>query len=201
MAYVLGFWFADGYMRHERSYNISFSSVDLGHLKLIRKTLGSTSPITRFRRHGKFERTHALYVRSKILYYDLLVLGGTRNKSRILKFPFVPKQFLPDFIRGYFDGDGSVHHVTYKHSKNGKFYTNIRSNFTCGNFSFLEKIRDYLTKELGLYKRKICGVGKPPTRWKLGYAQEDTRKLLKYMYYPNHEVSLQRKAAYLKHFI
>lgn len=200
MAYVLGFWFADGNMRHDKSYRVFFSSADLKHLGLIRKSLESTSPIVRYYRHGILENTYRFRVHSKMLYYDLLVLGGTRNKSRTLKFPFVPKQFLPDFIRGYFDGDGSVHYVTYKHSKNGKFYTNIRSNFTCGNFSFLEKIRDHLTKELGLYKRKICGVGKPPTRWKLGYAQEDTGKLLRYMYYPKHEISLQRKAVFLKKF-
>lgn len=198
MAYVLGFWFADGHMRHEKSYRVFFSSIDLDHLKLIRKALDSTSPIVRFWRNGVLEKSHRFCIHSKMLYYDLLVRGGIQSKSNSLRFPFVPKQFLPDFIRGFFDGDGSVHFITYKHSKNGKFYTNIRSNFTSGSRHFLESIRDILTKELGLYYRKVCQYG--PHQFKLGYAQEDTRKLLEYMYYPDHKISLQRKAAFLKKF-
>lgn len=200
MVYVLGFWFADGYMRHERSYSIIFSSLDLNHLRLIRKALGSTSLIVRYRRHGILEKTFYLCVYSKKLYSDLQILGGTQNKSKTLNFPSIPNQLLSDFIRGYFDGDGSVHYVRYKHSKNGKIYCNIRSNFTCGSLPFLEKIRNHLTRKLGTSKRKICGVGKPPTRWKLGYGEKDTEKLLKYMYYPGHKISLQRKVAFLKNF-
>ena len=41
MAYVLGFWFADGYMRHERSYRIVFCSTDNSLLLKIRSVMGS----------------------------------------------------------------------------------------------------------------------------------------------------------------
>ncbi len=201
MAYVLGFWFADGSMKHDRSYRIRFHSINLEHLQIIRKTLNSNSPIVREHRNGILKNTFELCIHSKKAYFDIQTLGGTQNKSKTLKFPPVPFKLLPDFIRGYFDGDGSVHFIRYKHSKNGKFYTNIRSNFTCGSKPFLRRIRDHLTKALGVNKRKLCGYGKPPTRWKLGYGEKDTKKILEYIYYPNHRISLQRKNAFLQHFI
>lgn len=105
---------------------------------------------------------------------------------------------MVDFIRGYFDGDGSVHYIKYKHSKNGKFYTNIRSNFTSGSERFLEAVRDFLSEELSLCLRKICQYG--PAQFKLGYAQKDTETLLNYMYYPGHKIALQRKAIFLNYF-
>ncbi|MCL4405077.1 MAG: hypothetical protein M1361_02305 [Patescibacteria group bacterium] len=54
MAYVLGFWFADGYMRIEKSYRISFSSNDLQIVEDIRDALGSNAPIIDFDRDRSF---------------------------------------------------------------------------------------------------------------------------------------------------
>ena len=38
-------------------------------------------------------------------------LGGKEKKSLDCHFPKVPNEYLRDFIRGYFDGDGSVWNV------------------------------------------------------------------------------------------
>ena len=139
MAYVFGFWYADGDMKHEKSYRVSFSSKDLALLEQIKQAVGSNAKIYRFYRNGLLENSYYLTLHSKNLYRDLKKLGGRRNKSTKLKFPSVPSEYLSDFIRGYFDGDGSVHVITYKATKNGKSYTEIRSNFTCGTKTFLEE--------------------------------------------------------------
>ena len=194
MAYVLGFWFADGYMRKDRSYRISFSSVDTQVLETINGLLSSDAPIEPYVRKGILEKAHRLTVRSKQLYADLMKIGGQCRKSRVLKFPIIPDDFVRDFIRGYFDGDGSVHYITYRASKNGKFYTEMRSNFTSGSRKFLESIRSFLILELGLSFRTIGQYG--PFQYKLGFGQKDTHKLLNYMYYPGHIGSLQRKAKF-----
>src|SRR5271154_3325218 len=109
MAYVLGFWFADGYMTVDRSYRISFFSNDIQILGDIRRALESTNPIVGNNRDQSF----CLRVHSKKLYEGLTRLGGFRAKSRTVTFPFVPKEYLRDFIRGYFDGDGSVGFINY----------------------------------------------------------------------------------------
>jgi len=116
MAYVLGFWFADGYMRHEKSYRVSFCSKDYDILLLIRKCLNSNHKIVFERK----DESKDLIIFSKRLHLKLSELGGIRCKSRKVVFPAVPDSFLPDFIRGYFDGDGSVFFVEYINTKNKK---------------------------------------------------------------------------------
>ena len=39
---------------------------------------------------------------------DLINLGCTPNKSLVLLPPNLTDDFIPHFIRGYFDGDGSI---------------------------------------------------------------------------------------------
>lgn len=176
-------------MRHDKSYRISFSSKDLDQLVSIRKAFSSNSLIVPDR--GAF----SLAMYSRNLFESLGKLGGISGKSTRLTFPQCPLRFLADFVRGYFDGDGSVHYIRYRHTKNGRYYINIRSNFTCGSESFLNSLKLVLSKQLGLFNRIIGQYG--PHQFKLGYSQKDTLKLMKFMYYPGHSISLARKAAYL----
>jgi intein-encoded DNA endonuclease-like protein len=192
MSYVLGFWYADGNMRKSRSYRISFSSMDSDHLEAIRKLLKSNSPI--FSLESKY--LPQLTVRSKNMFTDLQKLGGIPAKSTRVIFPDIPENYLADFVRGYFDGDGSVHKITYKATKNGKFYTEIRSNFTCGSKKFLETLREILHIKLGLKMKVIGQYGR--YQFKLGYGQKDTFKLMQFMYYKKNLIALRRKEAYLQ---
>ena len=192
MAYVLGFWFADGYMRHEKSYRISFCSNDYDILALIRTCFSSNHNIC----YEKKDDSKNLIIFSKKLYLKLLDLGGKRCKSRTIVFPKVPYKFLPDFIRGYFDGDGSVFFVKYIHTKNKKLRTELRSNFTSGSIKFLEDLQDILNEQLGLIKKKICGYNNGRSL-KLGYGTYDTIKLLNFMYYPDYPIGMERKARFL----
>lgn len=195
MAYVLGFWYADGDMKHEKSYRVSFSSKDLDLLKQVRKVVGSNGKIYRFYCNGVLQGSYYLTLHSKKLHLDLIKLGGSRANSKTITFPSVPKLYLADFIRGYFDGDGSVHVIKYRATKNGKMYSEIRSNFTSGSLGFLNILREILHQKVGVKKRAISQYG--PHQFKLPYAQKDTYKLLKYLYYPNHQISLKRKANFL----
>ena len=195
MAYVLGFWYADGYMRHERSYRVLFFSNDRDHLAQIASVMESNSPI---RTVVKGVSCGGLCLHSKKLYSDLALLGGIRRKSTSMKLPDIPPNYFRDFLRGYFDGDGSVHFISYIATKNHKRYTDIRSNFTSGDLSFISHIRDLLTNLLGLYPRVIGQFG--PHQFKLGYAQKDTYTLMRYMYYPGNPIALARKEKYLAYF-
>lgn len=198
MAYVLGFWYADGNIQHIRSYRVRFYSNDLDHLITLKSILDSGNPVTQRVRRGIIENCFCLTVHSKKLFKSLVKLGAETNKSTTLVFPLVPYKYLRDFIRGYFDGDGSVHTITYKATKNGKYYTEIRSNFTCGSKKFLETLREKLHINLRLANRIIGQYG--PHQFKLAYGQKDTYKLLRYMYYSGHPASLRRKANYLNKF-
>jgi hypothetical protein len=104
MAYVLGYWFADGNMYFQRGaggYFISIGSKDVEHLAALREVIGA----------GNLARItgsdiYKLVICRKELYADLLRLGGTERKSLTLAWPDIPDVFLADFVRGYIDGDG-----------------------------------------------------------------------------------------------
>jgi hypothetical protein len=131
------------------------------------------------------------------MYLRLLALGGMRCKSKKVRFPKIPFQYLADFIRGYFDGDGSVFYTTYIHTKTKRPRTELRSNFTSGNPEILEDLQNILANTLGFIKKKICPFNEGAS-WKLGYGTYDTLKLLRFMYYPNYPISLERKAVFLE---
>ena len=103
MAYVLGFFFADG------SYDInkrggeyfSFQITDKELLADIKKVMKSDHKISVRLRRKSFENTqYRLQVGSKDMCSDLRTLGISNRKAHTAKFPRVPKIYLGHFIRG-----------------------------------------------------------------------------------------------------
>jgi hypothetical protein len=106
MAYVLGYWFADGNMYSQaacQSYVVSIGSKDLEHLTYLRELIGM-GKLTRITGSEVFK----LVICRKQAFDDLLRLGGSQRKSLTLQWPTVPDPYLPHLIRGYVDGDGSL---------------------------------------------------------------------------------------------
>jgi len=196
MAYVLGYWFADGYMRIDKSYRIVFTSSDKLILSNIRKAFSSTHPLKRRTELKGGSYTWTLSIFSKHLYSQLIKLGGTRRKSKDMRFPYVPRNYRPDFIRGYFDGDGSVFFVKYLRTKDKRLTKELRTNFTSGSRMFLEALMQVLNDEISLPVKKL-GVYNDGCTLKLGYGMKDSDALLRYMYYDNYPIGLERKARYI----
>lgn len=68
MAYVLGYWFADGYMTSDKSYRVAFFSIDESHLQQIANELDYTATVKRFLRNGKPSSIYNLTFRSKTFF-------------------------------------------------------------------------------------------------------------------------------------
>ena len=64
----------------------------------------------------------------------------TARKSLTVRFPHIPDEYMSDFIRGYFDGNGSV---TLKKTKYN-IYGQI--SFTSGSINFLDVLQKVLLK-------------------------------------------------------
>jgi len=106
MAYVLGYWFADGNMYNQRScggYVVSIGSKDVAHLEMMRGVIGMGT-LVRITGSDVFK----LVICRKEMFEDLLRLGGTERKSLTIPWPTVPAEYLAHFARGYIDGDGSL---------------------------------------------------------------------------------------------
>ena len=144
-AYWLGFFFADGYNNGKGRILIRISSVDAEILYKLRDIMGSNAPIKPI--EGKINTngylcndTVALEVHSVKLSEKLSELGAVPGKSYVLKFPdFLPENMYRPFIRGYFDGDGSI-------TKREKNHAGVK--FTSSNI-FLFELNNYILKELG----------------------------------------------------
>jgi len=107
MAYILGYWWADGCMRVKThgAHEIEIASNDLDHLLAMAKVIGGNFSL---RQVNLVSETRAITFCSKEMYQDLLILGGTPRKSRTIGFPSIPIDLLPHFVRGVIDGDGTL---------------------------------------------------------------------------------------------
>lgn len=138
-AYWLGFLYADGCV-HSNSNEISITLKDRDHLEKFRKAIKSNNKIGESidKRFSSMPKIYHFSIRDKQLKSDLIKWGCVPNKSLTLtKIPNIPRDFVSHFIRGYFDGDGSLHWL------NGT--KNFRISFV-GTAPFLKDIQ----KELGL---------------------------------------------------
>jgi intein-encoded DNA endonuclease-like protein len=130
MAYILGFFTADGLIVKDLQ-TVSFSQKEKTILEEIKKELGSTQPLYINKNTG----VYMLNLHSKIMKEDLMQIHGlTPNKSQSVLFPKVPEEYLHHFIRGYFDGDGSINYPKYTVS------------FVGGSFDFMNMLTEILRK-------------------------------------------------------
>lgn len=150
-AYWLGFFYADGCV-HSNRYEISVNITDKEHVEKFKKAIGAVNNKITKTIDNRFENAKPLYqfsIRDKQLHSDLIKWGCIPQKSLKLKnIPNIPRNFVSHFIRGYFDGDGSLHYL--------KGTNNFRISFL-GTYEFLTEIK----KELEVQKISLAkGTGK-----------------------------------------
>lgn len=195
MAYILGFWWADGNItKHNNIFSICQHIKDKYILEVITKEMGSNYPI------NTWENISIFKISSPQMCKDIKKLGGCPNKSLTTKMPVIPKKYLSDFVRGYFDGDGSIY--TYKSCKSHKY----RSDFTSGSKKFIyrllrelrisiPKFKGYISKIIipAGYKIRNRIIKKETVYYRLRMGTNDTIRLGEFIYCSSPELMLERK--------
>lgn len=141
-AYFLGFIYADGFVlkNHDKGRGHNVLGITLAEtepLEKINKYIECNKPIFSFTQDGykKDSQKYRLTFPSDHLVESLKKWGCTERKTFTIKFPdFLPENLIHHFIRGYFDGDGSV--FMYSKKNNGKEYMNLGITI-CGTEQFL----------------------------------------------------------------
>jgi len=118
-AYFLGLLAADGNISPRlTAARIALKEQDCNILEQFRKFLGEGAPELKTKISKINERNCApqkiLVLSKKSLVEDLLKLGITPNKSYTLKLSCNLREFKKDFLRGVWDGDGSVTERRFK---------------------------------------------------------------------------------------
>lgn len=190
MAYILGLWWADGciYGEYKNYFNLSLHKNDIDLLIKIKRMMKSNHKISINKNMA------SLVISSKKIYSDITLLGGTPKKSLTVDFPKIPQQYTKDFIRGLWDGDGSIYFL----KKENRFASSILS----GSSKFASSLFKKLHEEIAGLKGSLCQstiylkkYNKTyDNRFTISFGLEDTKKLAKYLNYddPN-RLALERK--------
>lgn len=115
-AYFVGFLYADGNNYEKtKTVKLEIQERDRAILERFLKILDSNHPIktnSKLTPKTKILKNYCVFGLTNKHFSDRCSeLGIVPRKSAILKFPLdsqIPKEFKPAFLRGYFDGDGSL---------------------------------------------------------------------------------------------
>jgi intein/homing endonuclease len=136
MAYCLGFIAADGHVWENRPFfTIGIHKKDIELLRFIRDNISPMSNV----RLSKDKCQLCIF--SKQIHKKLRHLGIDYNKTFHLKLPKnIPKKYISHFIRGFFDGDGSIWKTKFYQDGRDYYYANIVS----GSEQILKDIQKFL---------------------------------------------------------
>lgn len=146
MTYVLGLIYTDGnlHIRKAKSgYETGILTFGQKNKELVEKFLNlmDCDATIRFRERIEYANTTAgeLYyfsIGNNDIANDLIRLGITPNKSLDMEFPDVPNHLLRHFVRGLFDGDGSVYLDRLT----------VRVKLLSGSYSFIQTLNKLMAE-------------------------------------------------------
>jgi hypothetical protein len=190
-SYWLGFIYADGGMYSDgykcHQIFIKLALKDKIHLERFQSSIGSNHKL-KLRTEtksilGKKEKTYQsimIRITSKKMFGDLLNCGCFQNKSNTIKFPkFISPYLIQHFIRGYFDGDGSISKTS-----------NTKQLNVLGNKLFLKDIQTIWMNTCNVRKTKLFNKGKI---YSLHYGGNGNIEKIRNYLYTNATVWLDRK--------
>lgn len=182
-AYWLGFFYADGCV-HSNNNEISMNITDKEHVEKFKNAIGAVNHKITVTNDKRFNNAKTLYqfsIKDKQLHSDLIKWGCIPQKSLLItNIPNIPRNYISHFIRGYFDGDGSLHYL--------QGTNNFRISFL-GTESFLKDIQ----KELEVQQISLAkGTGQAYILQISGRKQ--IVRILEYLYKDSEEkIRLDRK--------
>ncbi|TSC56529.1 MAG: Uncharacterized protein Greene071421_166 [Parcubacteria group bacterium Greene0714_21] len=126
------------------------------------------------------------------MYADLLKLGLVARKAYRVRIPTIPFNYIRDFLRGYFDGDGGVS-LYLSHKKDRKTPTRVLlTTFTSCSKGMLDDVAIVLSKGGGT-RLKISQKKWGDNAFELRYSTVDSRKIYYFLYRNQDQLFLRRK--------
>ena len=181
-AYWLGFFYADGCVASATATHptlIELSSKDSEHLEKFKKAIKAVNHKVS-KSYGNGCEFYQFNIQDTQLHNDLIAHGCIPQKSKLLtSLPNIPNKFLGDFLRGYFDGDGSL-----SYDKSRDVY---RISFVSGSLAFMKDLRKTLEVER-------LAISNSEVYYLSIVARQDVHRILDMMYVnSNEQIQLNRK--------
>jgi hypothetical protein len=183
-AYWLGFIAADGCVSSTKNaIVIALQQQDKCLLEQFKQDICFSGEVKDY--NNKYN-VSKIYITSKKMKEDLSKWGIVPRKTNILTWPDINQNFYPDFIRGYFDGDGSWSVRVRGNCKDCIF------QIVSGAETFLKHIETVLRLECGFEERNLCKMTNTNC-YELKYSGNGkAMKLYDFLYRPN-SFYLERK--------
>jgi intein-encoded DNA endonuclease-like protein len=184
-AYWLGVLYADGNITNHTvsCKRIFLTSTDKEWVEDFLKAIKSTNT-PKLEKHNKFKDSiiWKAAITSPKMHSNLNNLGCTPVKSMTIRIPNIKDELVHHFIRGYFDGDGTV--GAYKNLKNSDWKI-LKSGFCSGSQEFIIDLLKILpVKNKTIKQVKECYITQ--------HSLQDTLNLFSYMY-KDYTTCLERK--------
>lgn len=192
-AYILGFIAADGYVGDKKHNNIVISSKDVYILKKIKNEILFSGDI-KGGGYGGFVNSGECFrisFSNKHMADLLRNMGIVPNKSlTFFRIPRnIPIKFRVSFIRGYFDGDGSITYYERRYLKNDREYTYPRGEMSI--IATKPLLYEFISV-LGIHKYSIKESKTSGLYYLFVSSKYELRKIYK-DFYENSKICLDRK--------
>ena len=186
LAYIVGLITTDGSLSKDKRH-INFTSKDLQLVRLFKRCLKLKIVIGKKARGAEEEKKYFQVQFGNVLFYKWLEgVGLTSNKSKTLGRLKIPDEYFFDFLRGCFDGDGSMYaYWDPRWRSSYMFYL----QFTSASYDFLLWLQNSI--------KRLAGIGgkiKTSSRsYQLAFAKTDTAIVFDRMFYEKKLPCLRRK--------
>ena len=185
LAYCVGLIATDGCLYNDGRH-ISFVSADIQLVELFRDLLKLSNRIG-YKKSSTSERKCPNIQFGNVGFYKwLMKIGMTPRKSLTLGPLNVPSKYFIDFVRGCFDGDGSIYsYMDPRWANSHMFYI----SFCSASKVFIDWLQNQLSKIAGIGGH--ISVNK--NLFQLRFAKAESLVLIRKMYYRRQIPCLERK--------
>lgn len=188
-AYAIGLITSDGCLsRNGRC--VTFVSKDEDQVRNFTRALGIEVKIGYSQKHDAYgaRRCSRVQLGDVLFCRFLLSIGLMPNKSKVLKAVEVPEGYFFDFLRGLFDGDGSIHSYYDSRWKSSFMFYTI---FASASAEFILWLQNEINGHLGV--RGHITHARNSIVYQLKFAKADSIKILRSMYHASDLLCLSRK--------
>lgn len=185
LAYAVGLLATDGHLSKDGRH-INLTSKDIEQLENFMEAVGVDYKIAK--KVGGYTKGICSYIQfSDVNFYKwLLSIGFKQQKTEAIGKLNIPERYFFDFLRGHFDGDGSIYSY---------FDPRWKSSFMF-YITFIAKNKQHvlwLQKKMKKYIKVSGKIGVGSGVHRVRYAKSESKILIKKMYRGKKSLYLSRK--------
>jgi len=185
LAYVVGIFVSDGNLGKDGMY-LDVTSRDKEIVQNVLQVLKMTHIKIGTKFSGNGNWAYRVQFKRVLFHQWLRSIGVTPDKSKTIGALDIPGALFFDFLRGVWDGDGTIYHARDKRWKSSYI---VSISFAGASKTFLRWLHSEINSRLNTTGHICAGARVIQLR----YARQDSKKLFNAMFYKPNLPHLKRK--------